>query len=277
VSSAPLAIDAAGTAHPPAGRGARIVSLVPSLTELLFDLGLGASIVGRTDFCIHPAADVRPVASVGGTKRVDLDRVRALAPTHVVVNVDETPRHVADALAAMGYAVVVTHPVEADDNLALYALFGRLFDCDARAAALAADYGAARAELTADARDWPHRRVLYLIWRKPWKTVAPDTYIARTLSLARWHTIADRGVRYPDITIDAAVLSGVDHVLFSSEPFPFGERHLAAFRAAFPAHADKALLIDGQMVSWYGSRAIAGLHYLSAFAAHALAARRGGR
>ena len=121
-------IDALGVEHVPAGAGARIVSLVPSLTELLFALGLGAQVVGRTGFCIHPRTAVRTVPKVGGTKDVDLDRLRALAPTHVIVNVDENTRACEQALRAFVPHVIVTHPNAPEDNRALYALLGGVFD-----------------------------------------------------------------------------------------------------------------------------------------------------
>src|SRR5512134_2564341 len=121
-------LDAVGAEHRPiAADAARIVSLVPSLTELLFDLGLGERVVGRTVFCVHPAARVRSVPSVGGTKTINIEKQCQLRPTHVLVNIDETPRAIADELAAAGCTVVVTHPIEVRDNLALYRLLGNLF------------------------------------------------------------------------------------------------------------------------------------------------------
>ena len=119
--------DARRTVHAHAPRDARIVSLVPSITELLFDLGAGDRVVGRTPFCIHPREGVAGVPRVGGTKTPRLDRIRALEPTHVVVNVDENRREDADALAAFVPNVVVTHPLGPRDNLALYRLMGGIF------------------------------------------------------------------------------------------------------------------------------------------------------
>lgn len=264
--------DAAGTRHPPAGPMPRIVSLVPSLTELLFDLGLGERVVGRTHFCIHPPA-VAAVPSLGGTKKIRLDRLRALAPTHVLVNVDETPQPLAAAIAALGTRVIVTHPNEPLDNLALYRLLGFVFDRAGEAAALAERFRAAYGALAAAARDWPGRRVLYLIWRDPWMTVSRETYIARTLALVRWCTIGDDPAddgparRYPALALDETLRRGVDLVLFSSEPYRFTERDVAAFRAAQGPDGPQARLIDGEMTSWYGSRAIRGLDYLRQFAA----------
>ncbi len=260
-------VDAAGRSHRPADGPARIVSLVPSLTELLFALELGDQVVGRTAFCVHPRDRVRALPSVGGTKRINREKLDRLRPTHVVVNVDETPRRLALDLAQSGYQVIVTHPIEVGDNLALYRLFGALFDRRREAEALCDRFASALAALTAAARTLRRRDVLYLIWSNPWMTVSSDTYIARMLALVGWRTVAgDAAIRYPTVELDAALLARTELVLFASEPFPFEETHLDAFRSAFPDHAAKAHLIDAEMVSWYGSRAIEGLGYLAAFA-----------
>jgi len=257
-------IDAAGRVHEPGQAGARILSLVPSLTELLFDLGLGGNLVGRTNFCVHPKERVGTVTSVGGTKQIDMDKVAELSPTHALVNIDENPKDMADALAAMGIAVVVTHPLHVTDNRDLFGLIGGLFGAEDAAKALARAFDTALAELQTG--DWPKRRVLYLIWRKPWMSIAPDTYIADTLARAGLYAIEHAGsARYPEVELTDALLAGVDLVLFSTEPFPFKTKHLDAFGSEFPAHAHKAHLIDAEMVSWYGSRAVPGLAYLADF------------
>ena len=268
---APL-IDAAGVRHRPASAGAaRIVSLVPSLTELLFDLGLGDQVVGRTAFCVHPEGRVKAAKSIGGTKTINVRKLRELKPTHVLVNIDETPRALAEELAAAGYTIVVTHPVEIRDNLALYKLLGGIFGKQKEAMSLCRRFEAAYDAARLSAARLSERRVLYLIWKDPWMTVARDTYVSRMLASVGLHTlpaIADQ--RYPMVELTDDVLRPVDLVLFSSEPFPFRERHLAEFRACHPAHASKATTIDAEMVSWYGSRAILGLAYLAEFArAHA--------
>lgn len=255
--------DDVGYGHPVATGLVRIVSLVPSITELLFALGLEGEVVGRTDFCRHPAAAVGQVPSVGGTKTVDRVALAALAPSHVIVNVDETPRPLFDQLVADGYQVIVTHPRAVEDNRRLYRLMGAIFDRERAADALVRSLDAALAEVEAARPALPERRVLYLIWRKPWMTVAGDTYIARMLAQVNWRIEpAEATDRYPAIDLEDALLARVDYVLFASEPFPFGDKHVRQFQADVPAHAHKALPIDGELVSWYGSRAIAGLRYL---------------
>lgn len=244
----------------------RIVSLVPSITELVCDLGLADRLVGRTGFCVHPRASVRRVPKVGGTKDVDLERVRALAPTHVIMNVDENRRDTAAALAAFVPHIVVTHPLGPLDNLELYRLIGGVFGCDQAAAALAARFEAAYADAAAFGAGVPPQRVLYLVWRDPWMTVSRDTYIARTLAVVGWQTWpAATAMRYPEVRLDAGTLAHVDMVLLSSEPYRFRARHVAEI-AALPALVGKRVaLIDGAMTSWYGSRAIQGLRYLPQF------------
>jgi ABC-type Fe3+-hydroxamate transport system substrate-binding protein len=255
-------IDAVGTAHLPAGPDARIVCLVPSITELLCDLGLAGQLVGRTGFCVHPWGVVRAIPKVGGTKDVKLPRIRALSPTHVVLNIDENTRETADALAEFVPHVVVTHPQGPRDNLPLYRLLGGIFGRTAEAERLCDAFQEAYAAVTAAPH--PARTVLYLIWRDPWMAVSPDTYIARTLALRNWRTIpAAPAPRYPEVDLEDFA-GTVDRVLLSSEPYHFKARHLA--EVGERVGGAEVSLIDGEMTSWYGSRAIAGLRYLSQYA-----------
>jgi len=253
--------DSAGVLHAPAP-AARIVSLVPSITELLFDLGLGPRVVGRTGFCVHPEPAVRAVPKVGGTKDVKLGDLRALRPSHVIVNVDENEATTVHALRTFVPHIVVTHPNAPEDNLTLYALLGALFGAEERAQALGE---ALQRELDLCRRsDWPHERVLYLIWKDPWMTIAADTYIARTLARVGWDVTTGPGgwagaARYPLVDDIVTAATDVDRVLLSSEPFLFTEAHAAAVR---PRVRPPVQLIDAQMTSWYGSRAVRGLAYL---------------
>lgn len=155
--------DALGTLHAPAAGEPRILSLVPSLTELLCDLGLADKLVGRSGFCIHPRDIVKAIPKMGGTKDADIEKIRAAAPTHLVVNVDENRREQVDALARFVPHVVVTHPNAPEDNLELFRLFGGIFRREAQADALAADFRAAREELRCATERLPRERVLYLI------------------------------------------------------------------------------------------------------------------
>ena len=256
-------IDAADNHHLSAPT-ARVASLVPSLTELMFDLGLGTHVVGRTHFCLHPADKLSAVPSLGGTKKIKLERLAEVGATHVLVNIDETPRELADEIAAAGFSVVVTHPNAPEDNPALYRLIGGLFGAAAAAEDMAGRFDAALADLRSSAAAWPAHRVLYLIWREPWMTVSRDTYISRMLGLVNWQTVGGDGdIRYPEVDLDV-VLAETGLVLLPSEPYEFAEADLTAFQTAHPGL--EVRLIDGEMTSWYGSRAIEGLGYLKRFA-----------
>lgn len=250
----------------------RIVCLVPSITELLCDLGLSAQVVGRTGFCIHPWETVKTIPKVGGTKDVLMDRVRELEPTHVVVNVDENLKEDAETLATFVPHVVVTHPQEPRDNLALYRQMGETFGREAEAEGLCERFEAVYDQATANLG--PEQSVLYLIWRDPWMTVAPDTYIAQTLALFGWlppegvvalsSPVGDKGqpVRYPEVRL-SDFAGEIDRVLLSSEPFHFKPEHIPEVEELVPGA--EVSLIDGEMTSWYGSRAIAGLDYLAEY------------
>jgi len=260
------AVVIAPNAPPP-----RIASLVPSLTELVFALGLGHRLVARTGFCIHPSDRVGAVAKVGGTKDVNLTKLRRLAPTHVLVNVDENRKETIDAIEAWGEAapkIVVTHPRDPIDNLALVDQLAAIFGAargvrenadrlrDALARALAATRAKGRSKCS----------VLYLIWHDPWMTVARDTYLSRMLARIGWQTLPDvsggyaGAARYPSLTGNEPWLGAVERVLLSSEPFAFQEHHLAQVHALCPAA--QVLRVDGELLSWYGARAVAGLRYL---------------
>lgn len=259
--------DALGQQHAVAGDDARIVSLVPSITELLWDLGLGEALVGRTGFCIHPREALRTVPKVGGTKDVNLDAVRRLAPTHLIVNIDENRREQVEALAEFVPHVIVTHPCCPEDNAALFRLLGGIFNRPAQTARLLAGLDAALSEAQAVRAALPAERVLYLIWREPWMTVSRATYIAACLAAVGWQTwppVPGAGShddpRYPSFDWSAPWLADVDRVLLSSEPYRFRDAHLAEVSSAC---GRPALLIDGEATSWYGSRAIAGLHALA--------------
>jgi ABC-type Fe3+-hydroxamate transport system substrate-binding protein len=259
-------VDAAGTRHAPARDDARIVSLVPSITELVCDLGLAAQLVGRTGFCVHPREIVRRIPKVGGTKDVDLDKLRALRPTHVILNIDENRKEDARALAEFVSALVVTHPLDPLDNLALYRLIGGIFGREDQAESLCRKFEEAYVSLQSAARAFPLDRVLYLIWKNPWMTVSRDTYVSRTLALVNWETVpAECADRYPKIDLAGDLLDGTGVVLLSSEPYLFRDAHVAELRAE-PLLREKSIaLVDGEMTAWYGSRAIEGLGYLRRF------------
>jgi len=257
--------DAVGQSFARAER-ARIVSLVPSITETLIELGLHDRVVGRTGFCIHPRSRVRDIPKVGGTKDVRLGAVRALRPTHVIVNIDENEAPTVERLRAFVPNVLVTHPNAPEDNLPLYRLLGGIFDRGEAAEVLCARLQG-QLDMLGSA-DWPAETALYLVWQAPWMTVAADTYIARTLARVGWQVPHGAGgptgaARYPQLTDLDAEVARVDRVLLSTEPFRFVEKHVHELRGRFPGKPVD--LVDGEWTSWYGSRAIAGLEKLAEF------------
>jgi ABC-type Fe3+-hydroxamate transport system substrate-binding protein len=264
----------------------RIISLVPSLTELVIELGLGQALVGRTGFCIHPRQAVQDIPKVGGTKDVNLAAIRALAPTHVLVNVDENRLETVQALGAFVPHVIVTHPCTPQDNLGLIdQLIESIKALDAtdsiaysavsmRAKALKQALNQGIYRLSQMRSQQPLQRVLYLIWCDPWMTVARDTYISHMLGLINWQTWPDvaggdglsspGAARYPTLSMDEPWLAQIDRVLLSSEPYRFGPQHRAELEVWMRKRGSGATveLVDGELLSWYGSRAVAGLAYL---------------
>jgi ABC-type Fe3+-hydroxamate transport system substrate-binding protein len=255
----PFLTDALGRTHAPAPE-ARIVCLVPSITELLCDLGLGSQLVGRTGFCIHPEQTVAAIPKVGGTKDVNIEKIHKLAPTHLVVNIDENEKPTVDKLAEFVPNVVVTHPLVPRDNVQLARLMGGIFGAEDAAARWCAqferEYAALRALPPA-----PRRTVLYCIWKDPWMSVSADTYIASMLAELGCSVpqLANDGTRYPRFAWSDDLVAGLDAVLLSTEPYRFTDEHADALERQLGI---PVLLVDGEMMSWYGSRALAGLRYL---------------
>lgn len=258
-------LDALGREHQPAP-GARIVSLVPSITELLCDLGLAPQLVGRTGFCIHPADVVAAIPKIGGTKDVNIGKIRALAPTHLVVNIDENEKPTVDALAEFVPHIVVTHPNAPEDNLGLARLLGGIFCAQGKAEAWCAAFESELDQL----RNVPNGRattVLYCIWQDPWMSISADTYIARMLGAIGWSVPQLGAARYPRFEWSDELVAGIDGVLLSTEPYRFTEAHAEALEKQI---GKPVRLVDGEMMSWYGSRALAGVRYLRQLAQEGL-------
>jgi ABC-type Fe3+-hydroxamate transport system substrate-binding protein len=218
-------------------------------------------LVGRTGFCIHPREVVKAIPKVGGTKSVNLKKIRELAPTHVIVNVDENKKETAAALAEFVPNILVTHPLAPEDNLVLYRQIGSAFGRQREAEALCDKFSSEFARIKSG--KFKSTNVLYLIWKGPWMTVSRDTYISRTLALFGMQTVPVRAdARYPEL--ESLLVPEAARVLLSTEPYRFRDSHAKEIHieTGKPVH-----LIDGEMTSWYGPRAIAGLRYLAQFAA----------
>lgn len=226
----------------------RIVSLVPSTTETVCDLGLRDRLVGRTRFCVRPA-DLEDVPTVGGTKDVDVEAVLALQPDLVLANREENLPDAVQALEAR-VPVYVAAPATVDDGVRDLARLASLLDADAA-------WWLDRIEQTRDAlAPWraSPRRGLCLIWRRPWMGCGGDTFVTSILAEAGVTcVIADRS-RYPELTADGIAALDPDLVVLPSEPFPFRAEHADELADATGLPRDRFVGFDGQALTWHGTR-----------------------
>jgi len=238
-------------------RAERIVSLVPSLTEALFSLGLGERVVGVTDWCVHPAHGVAALPKVGGTKNPSIEQIVALAPDLVIANREENRPRTIESLRKAGIEVWVTYPRTAQEGAEL---FRELAGLGASREVIDSvvqpvEEAVRRAEETRPARGVP---VFCPIWKTPWMTVGGDTYASSLLELCGGANVfADRGDRrYPIIEPSEIVDAAPEVILLPDEPYNFGPRDaLELSELAVPAaRARRIHLIDGTLVSWYGPR-----------------------
>jgi len=232
-------------------RPQRIISLVPSQTELLFDLDAGDRVVGVTRFCVHPADALHGLARVGGTKQLKLDEIHALEPDLVIGNKEENEREQIEAIA-LEHPVWLSDVTTLDDALWMIDAVGRLVDCEARAAALHRRIDDAFTTLP----DAGGRRALYLIWRGPWMGAARSTFIDDLLGRCGFtNVLSERGLeRYPELDDEGVRDLAPDVVLLSSEPFPFAAKHVPEIAALLPDA--EVRLVDGEAFSWFGSRLV---------------------
>ena len=231
----------------------RIVSLVPSWTEALAALGLGARVVGATRFCVHPAAwhrgpDAR--ARVGGTKTVEVEAVRALRPDLVVANREENVREQVEAIEAFA-PVFLTDAATVPEALAELRALGRLTGTAPEAEALA---GGIEAAFGAMERPATPVRAAYFIWKDPWMVAGGGTFIADVLARTGFANVFGDRLRYPAVTAEEVAVARPEVLLFSSEPFAFREKHVGALREACPDAAVR--FVDGEAFSWYGVRMV---------------------
>ena len=240
----------------------RIVSLCPSLTELVFDLGRGADLVGRTKFCIHPAGRVEAIEKVGGTKNPKIDRIVALAPDVVLLNEEENRREDAEALAAAGIDCLVSFPRTALDTAAMVRSIAAALDARDEGERIARDIETRHHRVVRAAAERPPATFAYLIWREPLMTVNDDTFVSALLADAGGRNVfAHEPARYPTITADALRDADPDVVLLSTEPFPFKPSHADDLAAATGIPRERFAIVDGELLSWHGSRTPAGIDY----------------
>lgn len=227
----------------------RVVSLVPSQTELLIDLGLEAEVVGVTKFCVHPEGLRREKAVVGGTKQIRLDDLLALAPDLVLANKEENTEAMVRAISAHA-PVYVTDVSTVAEGLEMIRAVGEITDRGAAGAALAAEistgFEALRDRWAADPI-----AVAYLIWRGPYMAAGGQNFIDDVLRWGGLINVFGDTPRYPEITLEALAAAAPERILLSSEPYPFTAAHAAEIEAACPS---AVALVDGEPFSWYGSR-----------------------
>jgi ABC-type Fe3+-hydroxamate transport system substrate-binding protein len=248
MSSPPLVVDATGATLGLPGPAQRIVSLIPSITEILFALGAGEAVVGCTIYCTEPAEGVATKTRIGGEKNPRLDVIRTLAPDLVVANVEENlSEHVA-TLRAWGIPVLVTYPRTVAEGIALVRDLGRLTGTAGRGDEMAAALDAQVTDV----------RVFYPIWRRPYMTINRDTYAHDMLTLCGGASVfAGASRRYPEVTLEEVASERPEVILLPDEPYRFRRAHLADFAAyaEIPAMRDARIhLVDGKLATWYGPR-----------------------
>jgi ABC-type Fe3+-hydroxamate transport system substrate-binding protein len=229
----------------------RIISLVPSQTELLYDLGLDAEVVGQTLFCIHPEAMHRSKPSVGGTKKYKPEVIRQLAPGLIIGNKEENDREGIEALA-QEYPVWMSDIENLEDAIEMIRSIGELVNKKEKAEEIITGIRKGFEKLAASVNN-NQARVAYFIWRDPWMTAGHDTFINDMLKRCGMvNVMADETSRYPGVSGSRIAELSPEVILLSSEPYPFKEKHIAELQALVPDA--RIMLVDGELFSWYGSR-----------------------
>jgi len=230
----------------------RIVSLVPSQTELLVDLGLEANIVGITKFCVHPVHLKKTKAIVGGTKQIHIDKIKSLNPDIILCNKEENTKAIVEACEQI-CNVHVSDIFTIEDSLDLINLYGILFNKKEEALKIVNEIQKEADDFKAFIQKKPTLKVVYFIWKTPWMIAGKDTFINYMLGLNHFKNVYETKKRYPEIVLNKSTINkAVDLVLLSSEPFPFKNSHKKEVQTFYPNA--KIIIADGEMFSWYGSR-----------------------
>ncbi|HLZ87927.1 MAG TPA: helical backbone metal receptor [Puia sp.] len=226
----------------------RIISLVPSQTELLYTLGLDEAVVGITKFCVHPESWFRSKPRIGGTKAIDPARVDALQPDLIIANKEENEKPQIEALATR-YPVWISDVHTLQDALAMIRDVGAITGKATEASALATTIATRFQQLPIPVKPVP---AAYLIWRNPWMAAGGDTFINDMLRYCGYTNVFSGHDRYPTLELSALAGPNCPHILLSSEPYPFRERHITEIKEVLPDATIR--LVDGEFFSWYGSR-----------------------
>ncbi|GAA4277715.1 ABC transporter substrate-binding protein [Aquimarina mytili] len=240
----------------------RIISLVPSQTELLVDLGLQKTIVGITKFCVHPNSIRKEKTIVGGTKKVDYEKIRALKPDIVLCNKEENTKEIVETLEKE-YTVHVSDIFSIEDAVRMIKQYGEIFQEENRANKIIDAIQAEQDSFEAYVKNTPKRKVAYFIWKDPWVVVGNNTFIDHVLRLNNFENIYGNKNRYPEISKEEIKsFKEQDLILLSSEPFPFSEKHILEIKKINTTA--KIILVDGEYFSWYGSRLQGAFSYFKA-------------
>lgn len=251
--------DQIGIQHTFKSSPIRIVSLVPSQTELLFELGLEEQIFGITKFCVHPFHFKSTKKIVGGTKKVNFNKIADLQPDIVICNKEENTKEIVEELRQL-CTVWVTDIRTVEDNFRMIMDFGQIFNCRTEAQKWHDKLAFGLNDFNAFMKDKASQKVAYFIWKDPYMVVGSDNYINEMLKLNHFQNIYENRGRYPEVEIKKIQLEGdPDLVLLSSEPYPFKEED--AFEIGRFTHHAKTIFVDGEMFSWYGSRLLIAFSY----------------
>lgn len=240
----------------------RIVSIVPSQTELLFDMGLDEEVVGITKFCIHPIEKFATRTKVGGTKKLRIEQIRALQPDLIIGNKEENTQEEIELLMAE-FPVWTSDIGNLEEATLAIGQIGALVNREPEAAYLNHLIHAGFTDLQALALQKKiHQRVAYLIWKDPWMYAGRNTFIDDILRKIGLQNVIEQS-RYPSLSLLQLQTQNPELVLLSSEPYPFKEKHIEEIKLALPNA--KVMLVDGEMFSWYGSRLVKAVEYLFHF------------
>ena len=237
----------------------RIISLVPSQTELLFDLGLEENILGITKFCIHPFHLKSTKKVVGGTKKVNFEKIMLLQPDIIICNKEENTKEMVNELSKI-CPVWITNIITIEDNFKMIQDFGQLFNKPIEAQNWCDKINFALKNFKNFITNKPTLKTAYFIWKNPYMVAGNDNYINEMLLLNNFENIYISQGRYPIIELKKMRLgSNPDLVLLSSEPYPFNEED--AVEISKFTHNAKTIFVDGEMFSWYGSRMLKAIAY----------------